>query len=234
MNIAIILAGGVGNRLGTKIPKQFVEVLGKPIISYTIEIFEKHSEIDAIEIVCIKEYKELLEDIIKKYKYSKVRNIIDGGKNFQESVINSVSNLNGRIDDDDIILFHCAVSPIITDEIISDGIKVCKEKHNAVSATPFYMLSGYNDDGIKSTKYIDRDTIMVLTNPFTFKYGYIKELYKEAKEKNMLDKVDPHITSLMYALNKTVYFSKGSQKNIKITTKEDLELFEAYIVYKNK
>lgn len=228
MNIAIILAGGVGTRVGAGVPKQFIEVLGKPVISYTIEKFEKHHEIDWIEIVCHSEYIEYMGKLIKKMGYKKIKWIVNGGKNFQESVINGINGIKENANADDIILIHYAASPFVSEEIISDGIKVCKEKGNCTSATPCYLLTGSNDNGKKSTQWIDRDKIMQLNAPQCFKYNYVCQLYQEAQEKQLLDKVEPHTTSLMYLMGRTIYFSKGNQTNIKITTKEDLDLLEGY------
>lgn len=234
MNIAVILAGGVGSRVGAGIPKQFIEVLGKPVLAYTIEAFQKHSEIDAIEIVCVESHMDYLEEMIKVYGLSKVRWIVKGGSTFQESVIHGVENLQGRVREDDILLIHYGASPFVTEEIITDGIRVCKEKGNCTSATPCFLLMGSNDDGEKSTKWIDRDKLMQLNSPQCFQYGYVSQLYKEAAETGLLDQVEPHTTSLMYRMGRTIYFSKGNQTNIKITTKEDLELFEGYVLMKRR
>ena len=233
MNIAVILAGGVGSRVGAKIPKQFIEVCGKPVIAYTIEIFEEHPQIDAIEVVCIEEYRDKLEDILKKYNYTKTKWIAQGGKDFQHSVLNGINYLKNKISDEDNVLVHWSASPFVTDEIISDAIKVCEEKGNAISTTPFYIISGYKEeDGKHSTRYIDRDTIACMNCPHAFKYGLIREMYDKAVESGVINEVEPHTTTLMYKMGIPIYFSKGSQTNIKITTKEDLELFEAYALMK--
>ena len=228
MNIAIILAGGIGSRVGEETPKQFIEVLGKPIIAYTIEKFQNHREIDAIEVVCLDAYKEKCIELCSKY--TKVKWIVSGGKDFQHSVLNGINELNGKLEEDDNVLIHYAASPFVENEIISDAIKVCDEKGNATSATPFFLLAGSNDDGIKSTKWIDRDKVMGLNVPHVYKFAYITGLYRRAVEQKLLDKVEPHTTSLMYALGETIYFSKGNQTNIKITTKEDVKLFEGYVL----
>ena len=186
MNVALILAGGVGNRLGAKIPKQFIEVCGKPVLAYTIEAFERHPEIDAV-------------------------------------------------------LVHFGASPFLTGDIISDCIRVCKEKGNAISTTDFYVLSGkkkstasVSDPENYSEEYIDRETVAVMNSPHAFKYGFIDDLYKEAIESGVIDTVEPHTTTLMYAMGKKIYFALGSQNNIKITRKEDLDLFEGYVLMKQK
>lgn len=237
MNVAVILAGGVGNRLGANIPKQFIEVLGKPVLAYTIEAFEKHSEIDAELVVCVKSYIDYMWEMKTKYGFSKLRWVTEGGDTFQGSVLNGIRYLEDKIGRDDIVLVHFGASPFITDDIITDAIKVCKEKGNAISTTDYYLLSGKKKTTASvsnpenyTEEYINRDTIAVMNSPHAFKYGFIDDLYKEALATGVIDTVEPHTTTLMYAMGKKVYFSKGSQNNIKITRKEDLELFEGYVL----
>lgn len=232
MNIAIILAGGTGTRVGEETPKQFIDIYGKPVIAYTIECFQNHTEIDGIEIVCVENYKNMLENIIETNGFSKVKWLAKGGRTFQESVISGVENLESHVSDDDIVLIHYAASPFVSEEIITDGIRVAKEKGNCVSATPCYLLLGSNDDGVQSTRWVDRDKVMQLNSPQCFRYGYVKQLYQEARERGILEEVEPHTTSLMYRMGRTIYFAKGNQTNIKITTKEDLELFKGWILLK--
>lgn len=234
MNVAIILAGGVGSRVGADRPKQFIEILGKPVLAYTVEAFQEHPQIDAIEIVCVETHIEFLREMVSQYGLDKVQWIVRGGTDFQHSVMNGVENLRGQIAQDDIVLIHYGASPFVSEDIISDGIRVAKEKGNCTSATPCFLLMGANDDNTKSTKWIDRDKIMQLNCPQCFQFGYVDQLYQEAEEKQLLGQVEPHTTSLMYLMGRTIYFSKGNQTNIKITTKEDLELFEGYVLRKQK
>ena len=233
MNVAVILAGGVGVRVGANKPKQFIEVLGKPILAYTIETFQNHPEIDAIEIVCVKNYIDYLKNMISEYGFDKVKWITEGGQDFTHSVMNGMLNLKGKVDDNDNLLFHFGASPFISDDIISDNIKVCNEKGNAISTTPFIYLSGYkNEDETSSSKYIDRETIACMNTPHAFKFSLISSIYNKAIETGIIDEVEPHTTTLMYKMGIPIYFSKGSQTNIKITTKEDLDLFEGYVLMK--
>ena len=231
MNIAIILAGGVGSRVGADRPKQFIEILGKPILVYTIEKFQKHPKIDAIEVVCIESHIDYLKDLITKYDLNKVRWIAQGGVDFQHSVINGVNNLKGKINDDDIVLVHYGASPFVDEEIITDAIRVCEKYGNSSPAISSPLLLGSNDDG-KSLNWIDRDKVVIHNSPQCFKFSYVTQLYDEAIEKNLIDKVEPHTTTLMYLMNREIYLSKGNQTNIKITTKEDLDLFEGYVLMK--
>lgn len=234
MNVAVILAGGVGSRVGANIPKQFIEICGKPILAYTVEKFQNHPQIDAIEIVCISSYLEYMEEMKRNYSLDKVRWIAEGGSTFQESVMNGINHLRDKLQDDDTVLVHFGASPFVEEEIISDAIRVCRDKGNAISTTPFYVLSGIKDDDTKSSTWIDRDTIACMNSPHAFRYQYVYDLYRKAVETGEINEVEPHTTTLMYKMGQTIYFSYGSQMNIKITTKEDLELFEAYVLYKQR
>lgn len=237
MNIGIILAGGVGSRVGADVPKQFIDVFGKPVLVYTIEAFEKHEEIDAILVVCIKPYIDYLWNLKEKYNLKKLKWVTEGGDTFQRSVMNGIRFLDGKISGEDIVLVHFGASPFVTGAIISDCIRVCKEKKNAISTTDYYVLSGEKnskktvwDPSNYSDKYIDRDTIAVMNSPHAFRYGYIKNIYNKAEETGVINQVEPHTTTLMYAMGEKIYFALGSQNNIKITRKEDLELFRGYVL----
>ena len=234
MNIAAILAGGVGSRVGAGMPKQFVKILDKPVIVYTIEAFQKHEDIDAIEVVCVKSHIDYMQELVDTYGLSKVKWITEGGADFQGSVLNGINNLQDKCSEDDIVLVHFGASPFVEGDIIADAVRVCKLKGNAISTTPFYLLSGVKDDDEKTTKWIDRDTIACMNSPHAFRYGYIRDIYKRAVETGVIKEVEPHTTTLMYKMGETIYFSKGSQSNIKITTKEDLDLFEGYVLMKQR
>lgn len=241
MNVAIILAGGVGSRVGAGIPKQFIEVLGKPVIAYTIEAFQKHPEIDAVLVVCVKPYMDYMREIKEKYALTKLMWVTEGGATFQESVLNGIRYLENRIDRNDIVLVHFGASPFIESDIITDAIRVCKKKGNAISTTDFYVLSGkkkttesVGNPANYTDEYIDRDTVACMSTPHAFLYGFIDDLYKEAIATGVIDTVEPHTTTLMYAMGKPIYFSAGSQTNIKITRKEDIDLFEGYVLMKQR
>ena len=212
MNVALILAGGVGNRLGARIPKQFIEVLGKPVLAYTIEAFEKHPGIDAVLVACVKPYMDYMWEMKEKYGLTKLRWVTEGGDTFQGSVMNGVRYLEDKIGRDDIVLVHFGASPFISQDIITDAIRVCKEKGNAISTTDYYILSGkkkttasVSDPDNYTEEYIDRETIAAMNSPHAFKYGFIDDMYKEAVETGVIDTVEPHTTTLMYAMGKKIY-----------------------------
>lgn len=227
------MAGGVGNRVGAGIPKQFIEILGKPVIAYTMEVFEKHPEIDGIELVCVKGFEDKLRKIAEQAGISKLIKIVEGGHDYEHSIINGVKGFEGIADSGDVILIHWAASPFVSDEIISDNIRVCKEKGNAISACKPFLLYG-NKNGVHADTVIDRDTFMSMTAPHSFLFENIKQMYADCEAQGLFDKLEAHTTNFMAALNIPIYFSKGNQTNIKITTKEDLMLFKGYILANNK
>lgn len=232
MNYVIIIAGGVGSRLGAKVPKQFVEVLGKPIIVYTMEHFQNHREIDGIELVCVDGFQEYLQSIVNKYGITKVMKIVKGGSEYERSIMNGVAGLEGIAKPDDVVMVHWSASPFINDEMITDNIRVCKEKGNAITASYSYLLYGTND-GDCAKKNINRETFMTLSAPQSFLYKVITYIYKQVEEKNMFSYVEAHTPAIMTELGIPLYFSKGSHANIKITEKEDVDLFLGYILAKN-
>ena len=234
MITAMILAGGVGSRGGAERPKQFVEVCGKPILAYTIEIYQKNPQVEAIEIVCHADWIDYLKEMIENYDLSKVKWITHGGETFQKSVINGMEYLKDKLDVDDIVMIHYGAAPFSSQQIVTDGIKVCQEHGMSVSCTPCFQLMGSDDGNGESKRWINRDKQVQICCPQSFKYGYLADIYKRAEEKGLLETVEPHTTSLMYALGDTIYQSYGNQTNIKITTKEDLELFEGYVLLQEK
>lgn len=232
MNYVIIIAGGVGSRLGAPVPKQFVEVLGKPVIAYTMEHFQNHPEIDAIELVCVDGYQEHLKGIVEKYGITKVLKIVKGGSEYERSIMNGVAGLEGIAKPDDLLIIHWAASPFLSEEIITDNIRVCKEKGNAITASYSYLLYGSND-GDCSKKAINRESFMTLAAPQSFRYEVIKNLYKQVEERNLFETVkERHTNVFMEEVGIPLYFSKGSHTNIKITTKEDIDLFLGYLLAK--
>ena len=234
MNTVLMLAGGVGARMGANIPKQFIRIKGKPIIAYTLDILEKNENIDVIEIVCVHGFEDLLNSIIDEYGIKKVKWICEGGATFSLSVYNGLKNLRDVLKPDDLLMIHMSVAPFIGDDIIDDAIRVAKEKGNSISENPCFLCMGSHDTDEYSTKSVLRETITGLNTPQTFHFGELIGLYDKAEAEGILEDLEPHTTSVYYHYGKPLYFSKGSQLNIKITNQDDLDLFEAFCIMKEQ
>lgn len=234
MNIAVVLAGGTGTRVGANIPKQFIEVHGKPILAYTLDNFEVDPEIDAIEVVCHKDWVDHVQEICKRYGISKLRWLTTGGDTFQESTMNGIFNLKDKINPDDIVVVSFGVSPFCTPDIINDSIRVAREHGNAISAEDSPLCTCIKDDEYSTTQNLIRETIKGFSNPWTFRYGELVEAYEEVQRRGILNDLEPHTTSVYLALGKRLWFSKSSGYNFKITLKEDLDKFEGLLLLKKK
>lgn len=234
MNIAVVLAGGTGTRVGANIPKQFIEIMGKPILAYTLDNFQQDSEIDAIEIVCHKDWVDEVRTICKRYGITKQRWLTMGGDSFQQSTLNGVFNLKGKISPEDIVVISFGVSPFCTPDIINDSIRVAKEHGNAISAEDSPLCTCIKDDEYSTTQNLIRETIKGFSNPWTFRFGELVEAYEEVIRRGILDELEPHTTSVYLALGKRLWFSKSSGYNFKITLKEDLDIFEGLLLLKQK
>lgn len=232
MNIALIIAGGVGERTHQDIPKQFINVNDKPIIMYTLEAFQAHPNIDAIEVVCLNGWHDILWAYAKQFNITKLENVVNGGKNGQDSIRNGLFDIAQRHNsDDDIVLIHDAIRPMISSDIISDNIRVCKEYGNAITVIPCAaaMLKTY--DSLTSDSQIPRDNLKSTQTPQTFYLKEIVEVHKAALERGITNSIAS--CTLYVEMGKKVYLSIGSQKNIKITTAEDIEIFKALLYAKN-
>lgn len=225
MNIAVILAGGCGTRTAQDIPKQFMNVYEKPLIIYTLENFERHPDIDGILVVCLDGWHEILRAYARQYHIDKLKWIVDGGNNGQESTANGIFALKEICGEDDIVLIHDAIRPFLTKEVISDAIVKCRKYGSGLSAVRCQETIVRTDDGISGSDGIDRQEIMRVQTPQAYSYGKAVRAYEEAKKQGISGEV--YINTLMLRLGEKVYFSLGTEKNIKITTIDDLEMFKA-------
>lgn len=227
-NVALIIAGGVGARMNQDIPKQFINVYDKPVIVYTLEAFQKHPNIDAIEVVCLDGWHDILKAYAKQFGISKLENVVSGGKNGQDSIRNGLYDIASRHSGkDDIVLIHDAIRPMVSADIISDNIRVCRENGNAITVVPCTaaMLKTY--DSISTTEQVPRDYLKITQTPQAFFVQDIVEAHKEALEKGITNSV---ASCTMYIeLGRKLYMSLGSEKNLKLTTAEDIEIFKALL-----
>ncbi len=229
MNIALIIAGGSGQRLGQDIPKQFINVYDKPVLIYTLESFQRHPQIDAIELVCIDGWHDVVKAYAKQFDIDKLKWIVSGGETAQESIRDGVYNLEGKCSADDIVIIHDGIRPLVDDSVLSDVIIKCRQYGNAVTALPYNEQIFVADDDKSTTRYIPRETLRRVSTPQAYQYGRLNKAYHEAYEKKIGIYGSAYTNTMMVELGEKLYFAAGSDKNIKITTKDDLELFKAYL-----
>lgn len=227
MNIALIIAGGSGQRMGQEIPKQFLNVYDKPVIIYTLEAFQKHKNIDVIAVVCIDGWQHVLEVYAKQFNISKLKHIIDGGDCGQASIRNGIMLLEKTYGRENIVLIHDAIRPMLSKEIIDDCIKITVENGNAITVIPCAEAMLVTDDKCSSQESYPRDNLKRTQTPQGFNLGVICDSHREALKKGILNSVAS--CTLMIELGKKCYFCNGSEKNIKLTTVDDLDIFKALL-----
>jgi 2-C-methyl-D-erythritol 4-phosphate cytidylyltransferase len=226
-NIALLIAGGSGNRMGQSIPKQFLTVNEKPVIVYTLEAFQNHPEIDAIAVVCIESWESVLQAYANQFNITKLKYIVLGGKNGQDSIRNGIFELEKHFSPDDIVLIHDAIRPMVSEEIISDCIRVTKEKGNAITVIPCAEAMMQTEDGETSTGSYPRDRLKRTQTPQGFSLGKIADLHRRALEAGITNSIAS--CTLMIEMGEQVHFSAGSEKNIKLTTLDDIDIFKALL-----
>lgn len=229
MNVAIIIAGGSGHRMGQDIPKQFINVYDKPVIIYTLEGFQKHPQIDAIEVVCIDGWQEVLKAYARQFNIDKLKWIVSGGETGQESIRNGVYNLEGVLQKDDTVIIHDGIRPMVDDSVLTDVLLKCERYGNAVTSLPYNEQIFVTEDGVSTTQYIPRETLRRVSTPQAYKFGKLDWAYHEAFEKKIGIYGSSYTNTMMVELGEKLYFAAGSDKNIKLTTRDDLEIFKAYL-----
>ncbi len=229
-NIALIIAGGSGNRMHQDIPKQFITVNERPVIVYTLEAFEKHPEIDAISVVCIDGWEQVLWAYAKQFNITKLQHVFPGGKNGQDSIRNGVFGLEKHYNADDLVLIHDAIRPMVSAEIVSDNIRVAREYGNAITVIPCAEAMLQTEDGVVSVGSYPRDRLKRTQTPQAFRIGDICDLHRRALEAGITNSVAS--CTLKIEMGEQVYFSTGSEKNIKLTTVEDIDIFKALLAAK--
>lgn len=231
MNIAVIIAGGSGNRMGQDIPKQFINVYDKPVIIYTLEGFQRHPMVDAIEVVCIDGWHDVLWAYARQFNIEKLKWVVSGGSTGQESIRNGVYNLEGKADKDDIIIIHDGIRPLVDATVLTDVIQKAKEFGNGVTSLPYneQIFIVNPEDGNTTKQYIPRETLRRVSTPQAYQFGRLDEAYHEAFEKEIGIYGSSYTNTMMVELGETLHFAAGSDKNIKLTTKDDLEMFKGYL-----
>lgn len=235
MNIAIIFAGGIGQRLNNgenSTPKQFLKINDKPIIIRTLELFQTHKDIDKIYISIHPDYYEYMQELVKYYYITKTAGIVNGGKTGQESIYNALKLAQKENPQDSIVLIHDGVRPNITEEVITKNIECTKKNRNAITCTSCFETILISENGINPEHVPYRKDTYAAQAPQTFHLGEVIEAHEITRKTNpnYTDIVDT--CTLYKTLNKKTFMVKGNRGNIKITTIEDLYILRALIRYK--
>jgi 2-C-methyl-D-erythritol 4-phosphate cytidylyltransferase len=235
MNTAIIIAGGCGMRMGFEVPKQFVIIAGKPIIVYTLEAFQNHQAIDSIGVVCLNGWHSILRDYAKKFGITKLDWVISGGQSAQESIFNGVQHLGPTSRPDDIVVIHDGIRPLIDADVISNVLAMCRQYGNGVTSMPYneQIFQIDDEDPSSTSKYIPRGILRRVATPQAYHYELLASRYQEAFDKHIGIGPSSYTNTMMVDLGERLYFAAGSDKNIKLTTPDDLELFRARMLEKS-
>lgn len=226
MNIAVIFAGGTGQRMNSKTkPKQFLELHGKPIIIYTLEHFEHHELIDGIVVVCVKDWIDYCQNLLDKFQIKKVSAIIAGGETGMLSRYFGVKKAAELYPSDTICLMHDGVRPMIDHDIISKNIESVEKNGTAVTVAPAIETVAIKDTGTKVGEIIDRSKCQLAKAPQSFRLGELLKVHEDALSSGMKDCIDT--AYLMQISGYELYTVEGSPENIKITTPTDFYTFRA-------
>ena len=224
---ALIFAGGTGKRMNTKtLPKQFLELHGKPIIIHTIEHFEAHSEIKDIVVVCVDDWLDYCKDLLAKFNIKQVSQVVPGGETGQMSIFNGLETLREKYQgNDDYVLIHDGVRPLIDEEIISKNIESVKKYGTAITVKPVIETVVQVDEEDIINNVIERSTCQTAVAPQSFVLSEIYSLHMRAQAEKLFDMTDSATLARYYGLS--LHTVMGGSENIKITTPSDFYIFRA-------
>ena len=231
MTVAVIIAGGVGSRMGANIPKQFVQVDGKPVLFYTLEAFQNHPQIDAIEVVLIAGWEKNVERWRAQYGITKLKWIVSGGATGQESIRNGVFALEGKCNPDDVVIIHDGIRPLVEPTVLDDVIAKAREFGTGVTSMPYNEQIFLVDAAQPETtvKYIPRETLRRVATPQAYRFDLLDAKYHEAFEKKIGIYGSSYTNTMMTELGVRLHFAAGSDRNIKLTTPGDIDIFKGMI-----
>ena len=233
MNIAILTAGGVGSRTHQDLPKQFITVDNKPIIIYTLEAFQQHPNIDEIYVACLEGWDAVLNAYAKQFNITKLKRIVIGGSTGQASIYNAMQAVNEEHNDTSevVVLIHDGNRPMVSQDVITDNIVKQKIHGSAVTVIPTTEVVFVSKDGEISNQELKREELWRTQTPHAYKFDELWSVHCRAIEDGVTNTAAS--CSLMQRYGYMTYFSKGSEKNIKITTAEDIEIFKALLNARN-
>ena len=233
MRIAILLAGGVGKRLGAGKPKQFVELLGRPMILYAMEIYQRSPLIDALEVVCVPEYIDYVWELAKDNGITKLRWVCAGGASCQESTRNGIFNLEGVCAPDDMLTVNMSSSLFVSEEILADSFAVAEKYGSAFACMPCVYNNAETEDGFSSRKINFKEKNRTVNMPWTASFAKLDAMYHKAYDEGIETGEAAYMPTLFLALGEPIYFSRDDGLNkIHIQRPADVEIAEAVLEYR--
>ena len=231
MNIAVVFAGGSGTRMGAKLPKQFIEINGLPVLAHTLLLFQKHPRIDGIYLVCNADFRDRTADIVSRFGIAKIRRIVNGGASAQDSIYNGLKAVAEDCPGDTVVLLHDGVRPYVTPDVIDANIDSVEEKGNAVTYTPCYETLVISKDGRQISEIPRRRESFAAQAPQSFRLGDILAAHERirARPSGYTDMVDQ--ATICWTLGIPIHLVPGNRGNIKITTHEDVYMLRALLNY---
>ena len=231
MNIATILAAGQGKRFGAEVPKQFIEVLGKPVLAWTLETFQRSPDIDAIQIVCQPEEKDRVIQIVRDYRIDKIRWITAGGDTCPVSIRNGVYALRSGLDDGDIFVLHMGVSPLVTQADIARALRVCGDRGCCFTMHPVNVCLARKGGADWAGEDAPKEDVIELNTPWAFNYGAVYGLYRGLEARGQALGPSDYTLGLWLADGRRAWYAPGDPRGrLKITTAHDRDLFEGYLL----
>lgn len=227
MTVALLIAGGIGHRMGQDVPKQFLNINDKPVLVYTMERFQNNPNVDGIFVVTLPDWVAFVDAYARQFGITKLMSVVAGGETGHDSIHNGIIAISKQCLNDTVVMIHDGIRPMVDDNIINDNLSVFHEKGNATTVIPCAEVIFHSDVPTESSKVLDRAKVWRTQTPQTFSLG--KLLW--AHEQCFLRHLSCPIATchLFEMLGETVYFSKGSEKNVKLTTMDDMEIFKALL-----
>ncbi len=232
MNVALLTAAGYGSRMHQEIPKQFIHINNKPVLLYTLEAFQRSPLIDEIIVVSLENWKDMLWAYARQFGITKLKYIVNGGNTGQASILCGLKELEKEHQMTDVVMVHDGNRPMISQEVIEDSLAVYHKYGSAVAAIPCVEAIFESDDGVSSDITFPREKLLRTQTPHTYTLGELLQAHEEAGKNNICNTAASCV--LMQKLGKKIYFSKGSEKNLKLTTVDDIDTFVAYLSVQNK
>ena len=232
MNIAVIFAGGSGVRMGAGVPKQFLEINGKPIIIHTLQLFQYHKMIDKIYVSILKDYVDYMKELVEDYHLSKVVSVIPGGETAQDSIYNALKKAESENPDDSVVLLHDGLRPFVSYDVIANNIEGVKKNGNAITCTACYetILLSKSGEQVDSVPYRKDTFAAQAPQSFVLKDIIAAHDVVRARPEGYENMVDA--CTILKSQGIEVHMVEGNRGNIKVTTPEDVYMYRALLQYK--